>query len=272
MTGSAPLGEDDLQAYADGRLEGERLRAVEAWLAGNPAAVADIESWRHQIAALQARLAGKAAEPIPARLRIAAIRDQQKRRQQAFVRRIAAAVLWVALGLGAGWAGRGLIEPVGGTASLAMIRPADPALIPARQLVEAAADAHRAFVVEVAHPVEVKADQEQHLVKWLTKRVGKPLTAPDLSRFGYGLMGGRLLPAEGEAAAQLMYENPAGDRLTLYLRADGSGETAFRFMAGDGLSAFYWVDRGLGFALTATLERERLLEMAEAVYTQFEKG
>lgn len=272
MTGSAPLGEDDLQAYTDGRLEGERLLAVEAWLAENPSAVADIENWRSQKEALCARLAGKAAEPIPARLRVAAIREQQKHRHHEFLRRIAAAVLWVALGLSAGWAGRGLMEPAEGTAPLAMIRPADPTLVPARQLAQDAADAHRAFVVEVTHPVEVKADQEQHLVKWLTKRVGKPLTAPDLSRFGYSLMGGRLLPAEGEAAAQLMYENQAGDRLTLYLRADGSGETAFRFMAGGDLSAFYWVDRGLGFALTATLEREKLLEMAEAVYVQFEKG
>jgi anti-sigma factor RsiW len=272
MTGSAPLGEDDLHAYADGRLDAGRHAAVEAWLSANPAAAADIEAWRRQKEALRSRLAAKAAEPIPARLRLAAIREQQKRQQEGMLRRIAAAVLWVAIGLGAGWGGRGLLLPAPGDAPVATLNPADPAALPVRRLVEDAADAHRAFVVEVTHPVEVKADQEQHLVKWLTKRVGKPLTAPDLRQFGYSLMGGRLLPAEGEAAAQLMYENEAGDRLTLYLRADDSGETAFRFQAGGDVSAFYWVDRGLGFALTATLDRERLLEMAEAVYMQFEKG
>ena len=72
--------------------------------------------------------------------------------------------------------------------------------------------AHRTFAVEVRHPVEVDAAQEAHLVQWLSKRLGRPLVVPDLSATGYRLMGGRLLPAGSGAAAQLMYENGAGDR------------------------------------------------------------
>ena len=35
-------------------------------------------------------------------------------------------------------------------------------------------------MVEVAHPVEVGAAQEAHLLQWLSKRLGRKLAAPDL--------------------------------------------------------------------------------------------
>ena len=111
--------------------------------------------------------------------------------------------------------------------------------------------AYRTFVVEVAHPVEVDAAHEQHLMGWLSKRLGRKLTAPDLSKFGYSLIGGRLLPAGGYAAAQLMYENANKARLTLYVQAGPATETAFRFRQDDGASTFAWIDRGFGFAVTA---------------------
>ena len=33
-------------------------------------------------------------------------------------------------------------------------------------------EAHRVYVSEVRHPVEVGADEEAHLVQWLSKRLG----------------------------------------------------------------------------------------------------
>ena len=47
---------------------------------------------------------------------------------------------------------------------------------------------------------------------------------------GYRLIGGRLLPDSGEAAALFMYENAGGNRLTLYARSGGTeAQTSFRF-------------------------------------------
>ena len=43
-----------------------------------------------------------------------------------------------------------------------------------------AANAHAVYVPEVRHPVEVGADQEAHLVQWLSKRLAVPVRAPAL--------------------------------------------------------------------------------------------
>ena len=77
--------------------------------------------------------------------------------------------------------------------------------------------------------MEVDAGQEAHLMQWLSKRLGRQLVTPDLSGAGFRLMGGRLLPAEDGPAAQFMYENGTGERLTLYLRSGIGDETAFRY-------------------------------------------
>jgi anti-sigma factor RsiW len=131
--------------------------------------------------------------------------------------------------------------------------------------------AHRIYVSERLHPVEVPGDQEAHLVQWLSRRVGKPLKAPDLSAQGYRLIGGRLLPSGSEAAALFMYENGGGGRLTLFARASTEGrETAFRFEAQDGISAFSWIDNGLSYVVSAKADRVQLLPIAEAIYHQFE--
>ena len=94
-----------------------------------------------------------------------------------------------------------------------------------------AASAHVVYTPEVLHPVEVGADQEAHLVKWLSKRLGADIKAPSLVSVGYQLLGGRLLPGDSGPAAQFMYNNESGKRLTLYVRtkAKDNEATEFRF-------------------------------------------
>ena len=135
-------------------------------------------------------------------------------------------------------------------------------------MVNDAISAYRTFVVETAHPVEVRAAEEDHLLQWLSNRLSRPIKPPDLTPFGFRLMGGRVLPASSGVAAQLMYDDDRGTRLTLYLRNGETGETAYRFVREGNVSAFYWVDQGFGFALSATASRERLLPIVEAVYRQ----
>jgi hypothetical protein len=62
-------------------------------------------------------------------------------------------------------------------------------------------------------------------------------------------MGGRLLPAKDGPAAQLMYENGKGDRLTLYFRVGIGGQTAFGYHEDRGIGAFYWTEEGFGYAI-----------------------
>ena len=75
-----------------------------------------------------------------------------------------------------------------------------------------------------------------------------------------------------------MYQNAAGQRLTLYLGSVKDGnkarvntqETAFRFFDDGPVPGFYWVDQGFGCAITAPLPRAELLEIARSAYQQVE--
>jgi anti-sigma factor RsiW len=167
----------------------------------------------------------------------------------------AAAAALLVLGVASGWFGRGLVES-----------PRDRAIA---QLPERAAVAHRVFTVEVRHPVEVAAAEQDHLVTWLTKRMGHRVNAPDLRPLGYSLVGGRLLAGRNGPACQLMYEDRSGKRITAYISENtANDQTAFRFREDHGLSTFYWLDGPLGYALSGELRRDELLAIAEKVYQQ----
>jgi len=259
VTGERPIGEDDLQAFVDGRLEPSRLQTVKVFLESDPVRAQHVAQEIEQREALRARLAFKAQEPIPARLRVASLVAAQRKPHRFHRPAVAAALAWLALG--------GMLGAAGGLWWGTRQQQGAEQMIVA----DSAIAAHRIYVGERLHPVEVPGDQETHLVQWLSRRVGRPLFAPNLTTQGYRLIGGRLLPAGGQAAAMFMYENSGGTRLTLYARSSpGEGETAFRFESQDGISAFSWIDNGLSYVVSARAEREQLLPIAETIYHQFE--
>lgn len=259
-----PIGEDDLQAYLDDRLAADRYEAIDAYLAAQPELAARVALERRQRDALRASLAGKFAEPIPVRLRIENIRAARRGAQPTQWRRAAAIIIVLLAGIIAGWLAHG--EFAGST----MVASGNTTT-----LTRDAVGAYRIYVGEMRHPVEVGAAEEEHLVRWLSKRLGRPLQAPALGEFGFHLIGGRLLPARDQAgddvaAAQFMYEHTDGRRLTLYLRVGEGAETAFRFQQEGETATFAWVDQGCGFALTAPGDRATLLPIAEAVYRAYD--
>lgn len=255
------LTEAEVQALIDDRLPPARMAAAQAALAADPALAARIAAQRADRAALRAALAPIAAEPVPERLRRAARPPQGE--ALAPLRRLAAALALVALGATLG---------AGGSWQIARLWPDAPgAAAPMQRLATEAQLAHAVYSVEVAHPVEVSVggepDAQSHLMAWLSKRLGHPLQAPDLGAQGFALIGGRLLPADQGAAAQLMYEDASGQRITLYVAATPAGETAFRFREGpDGTASLIWAEAGLGFALSGPMDRDTLWPLAEAAY------
>lgn len=251
MTG-APISDSDLMAHVDGRLAPARAAEVEAWLGERPDEAARIAALRQDRDALRAAYGPIAAEPLPQRL-IAALEPAPAPAW----RRIAAGVLVFAVGAAAGWAGG------------YYARPSQPER---GDVVRAAIGAHRVFIPEVRRPVEVGAGEEAQLVQWLSKRLGQPLKAPDLTAYGFRLVGGRLLSDNGRPAALFMYENQAGLRITIYCVPEpGEATTAFRYREIDGVAAFYWIDEKLAYAVIGKLQREKLLEVARAAYTALEK-
>ncbi len=253
--------EDELHARIDGRLAPARTRVVDAYLAAHPEARRRVAKYAEQQQRLRAAVAAQTAGPIPARLRVARLLVEQRGRRYQRFARIAAAVALLAVGGGVGWAAR--------DAATAFFASTGGPLATVRAFATDAIQAHRVFAVEVRHPVEVEVGQEKHLVQWLSKRLGRPLIVPDLTAAGFQLMGGRLLPSESGPAAQLMYQDAKGTRLTCYYGADGfAGETEFQYRENGGVGAFYWSDDGFGYAIAAKTDRASLLKLAEIVYRQ----
>lgn len=251
------LAEDDLHAYLDGELDHQRRAAVETWLADEPAQAERLRLWTEQRDGLRRLFDPVLDEPLPPRLSVGAITARRSILRRALPR-LAAAVVLLALGGLGGWALHGAIPAQPGNSSSAMVGEA--------------LSAHRVFVAEIRHPVEVAVSERTHLVGWLSKRLGAELKIPDLEPAGFALMGGRLLPASSGPAAQFMYESKSGQRVTLYLRHnDGGSVTAFRFASQNGIEAFYWLDGPFGYALVADLPRDQLLPLAKAVYHQIEE-
>jgi len=134
--------------------------------------------------------------------------------------------------------------------------------------VQRAAFAHSVYVPEPRHAVEVKA-QEEHLARWLTRRIDVPVELFDLRDFGFELVGGRLLPDGPGKSAQLMYQDAQGIRVTVYLRKPEVGtDAAFRYERQGDVGLFYWVESGAGYALVGVLPKEQLLALAQEIYRQ----
>jgi anti-sigma factor RsiW len=245
MNSHSSVTEAELHAYIDGQLDDARRAAVEDYLAANPAEAERVRAYARQNEQLHALFDSTLDEPVPD-----ALREKPARRAPSPMR-YAALLAAAVVGGVFGWALRGE-EPLTVTAGL----PQQAAL------------AHVVYAPEVLHPVEVGAHEETHLVSWLSKRLGAPVRAPHLSDAGYELVGGRLLPGEAGPAAQFMYQDVRGNRLTLYVRttADSNHETAFRYAKEDKVGVFYWVDGAFGYALSGELERPQLLRVAESVY------
>jgi anti-sigma factor RsiW len=260
-----PFSDDDLHAWADGRLDPERRAELDAWLASRPEHARELSDWRAMNERLHAAYDPVLDEPVPARLRADFPTMPLPRMALTRLRpslRIAAVLGWLALG--------SLIGAAGGYRYAMQAAPAPALLDAAIDVPRRAAVAHAVYSPEQRHPVEVGADQEAHLVAWLSKRLGTPLRVPKLADQGYHLVGGRLLAAEAGPGAQFMYENDGGERLTLYVTAEGApdGRTAFRYAEERGIGVFYWIDRGFAYALSGKAARDTLLPVADAVYRQ----
>jgi len=136
----------------------------------------------------------------------------------------------------------------------------EPASGHPEELVRRAALAHRIYAPEVRHPVEVRASEKIHLSTWLSKRLEADVRPAELTGSGFALLGGRLLPGERLAgaaslpAAQFMYENTNGRRVTLYVRNTIAKQR--RTQAGhfpiDGVEVFHWADDRLEYALASS--------------------
>lgn len=267
---SHPLTDDELHLLVDGRASPAQLAALQARLALDTNAQTTVQKWQRQRDALRGLLRQVEEEPVPPSLLSAGQTATGSRQTLQHWSRWGGMAASALLVFGAGWLSHGQWEMTHLSSSMPLSK-----VIPSREFIHQAALAHAVYTPEVRHPVEVTAAQQEHLVQWLSKRLGKPLKVPQLSGQGFELVGGRLLPGDAGARAQFMFQNAGGQRVTLYLGVMETStphaalsETAFRFSNEGPVPSFYWVDQGWGYALSGALTREDLLVIAEAVFRQ----
>jgi anti-sigma factor RsiW len=248
-----PVTEDELHAYIDNELPAERRGDVEAWLATHADDAERVQSWRTMAEALHARYDSVADESVPKRLEIERL-VRQPRKWMAGA--IAATLVAFIAGSGVGWMAHGVA--------------AAPSAF--QNLTVDALDAHKLYVVEVRHPVEVPGSERAHLQQWLTKRCGWDVHAPELGAAGLKLVGGRLLPGPSGPASFLMYESASGERFTVYAARATTETTQMRYATQDSDGALFWADRGVGYVVSGGSDRERLTQVARLVYDQAEKA
>jgi len=248
-----PTNSEDwsLHAYADGEIAGQESRALDERLAGDPEARAKVEAWRRQKALLREAFDPVLDQTVPANIK-AALRHHRGFSLSPYA--IAAALALLIIGGAAGW-----------FTSLQMNAPE------AMQFADLAIEAHEVFTREERHAVEVAANDSEHLTSWLSKRIGQKLVVPDLTARGYTFLGGRLLAAGTQPAAQLMYEDQAKRRITIFLTANQAGaESKFIVEEKRGITACYWLDGPLGFVIAGEQSRDDIMSLAHMVYKSFE--
>jgi anti-sigma factor RsiW len=263
-TSPAPVDDELLNAWLDGELESGERSHVEAWLREHPQDAARVRLWAADRDALRMALDAALDEPVPPHMARLVWRHRSWSLDRTLMLRVAsAAALLVAGGALGALLARNAITEERNEAWL-----------------ERAALAHAVYVPEQRHPVEVSVlgvpdarVQEEHLQKWLTKRVELPVKLFDLRAQGFELVGGRLLPETNGPCAQLMYQDAQQHRVTVYLRKpDHPTPAAFQYDRDGDLGMFYWVEgqgtTSTGYALVGALPRERLLALAEAIYAQ----
>jgi anti-sigma factor RsiW len=246
-----PVTEDELHVYVDGELAADRREAVERWLATHPEDAERVAAWRAQAESIRSRYGAIANEPVPERLAL----DRITRSRRSWVAAAAAAVIAAfAIGGIAGWMVRGASASAPSSSET---------------FANEALGAHKLYIAEVRHPIEVNAN-ENHLLPWLSRRVGTNLRAPDLSSFGLRLLGGRLLPGISGPAALFMYESATGERVTLYASRQTEGQTSFRYSVASQFGAVHWIENDIGYVMSGPADKERLKSIARLAYEQME--
>lgn len=262
-----PISEDDLHAYVDGRLAQARGAEVAAYLAAQPQEAERIRAYAAQNKALRDLFNPVMAEPVPDRLHALAsppplaVANHQASSflSRWSLQRVAAGIMLAVISGVGGWLANGKFQAAEHMARM-------------QSFPRQAAIAHVVYSPDVRRPVEVDAAHEDQLVAWLSKRLGTPVHPPRLGALGYELIGGRLLPGNSGPVAQFMYHDATGQRLTLYVSTENTGnhDTAFRFAQEGSVNVFYWIDGQFGYALSAAIHKVELARIATAVYEQLE--
>jgi anti-sigma factor RsiW len=261
MTGR-PLSEDDLQAFVDKALDGQRMAEVAAYLDEHPEVNQRVTAYAQQKMALRQALAPIADEPVPPELNLARLLDMRsritaRRWADSYLRPVAAAALMLVIGGAGGWMIRDKAEPPkAGIASLA----------------QEAVESYAVYAPDLGRPVELKAAEQTQLVTWASRRLDRPVSVPDLSASGFAFLGGRVVATPHGPAVLYMFDNGHGVRLIMLMRNMAIDKNTP--MAGQdkgAVATVSWSHNGLGYSLVGPLTPASLHPIADQAKQQVER-
>ena len=277
----SPIVEADLHSYADGQLAPDRRPAMAQYLDAHPLDAARVNVWRQQNAAIVAAFEPIAQESVPVTLSLT--RSVADRFNVAPASRLSvigaqavetlaqpdtpvrhrvsgAAAFAFGLSVAFGIAGLAFFATGGRLADPSASLPVDAA----RLLGEQAQLAHRAYMGDGVHAVEMNAGKANALQAWLSQRTGLAIAPPDLAAEGFALMGGRITPLPRGPAAWLLYQGTTGEKLSLLMTAP-TPAAELRGLETEALATVTGSTAHFGFALTGTGPSARLMQIARLI-------
>ncbi len=259
MSDEIPITEADLHAYIDNQLSSERHKRVGEWLKTHPHEAARLQRYQEISDQLHERFDPVMEQVMPDHLQeLVSKFNRPKRRVHLFKTAVSACL--VLLGVSVGWN----IKPVTIDAA------SQPLLV---HLAKPAAFAHTVYATDKLYPVEINASEQERLISWLSDRLRTKIQAPNLAVVGFRLLGGRLIPSTNRMAAQFMYQNVQGKRITLYVRRVSSykynkTKNNLKQAKEFGVQIFYWRKGDLGFAITGDLKQKSLKGVVKVTQSQ----
>jgi anti-sigma factor RsiW len=249
----APIEEEDLHAYVDNALDAARRKEVQDYLDRNPEAAQQATALLAQRQLLRSSFASVADEPIPERLDLGNM-FRERRRRSRWPWQMAAAVL-LAFGLGT-YGGRNLrdaSQPSGGIAALA----------------GEARTSYAVYATDADHAVELGPERKVELVNWVSSKLKRPVSVPDLTQSGYRFAGGRVVTTDHGPAGMFVYEGSDGTRLAVMMRPMAQEQDTPMMQHSEGsIGGYAWAARGLGYSLVGTERAEVLHPLADEVRRQ----
>jgi anti-sigma factor RsiW len=252
------IGEDELQAFVDGKLPEGRCTAVLAHLGRHPEEIQRLTQYALHKDKLRRGLHALALpddDPATPQLQRALAERLTRPHFGRWLRQAAS----VALLLAVGWSSHDLYQTY--------LEPHLPSVV-----IEAA-QAHEVFGDDSERPVELTAASRPEMAAWFSRHLGEPVEIPSLRAIGLRLMGGRLLTGDEGPVAQLIYQDDAGRRLTLCLSADPADlGLEVELVEVDGLTAGYWQKGELSYALVAETADLQLVAIASELGAEAPAG
>lgn len=227
-----------LSAYLDGELDSAAAEAVEARLANDGEAKAELDALILADAMAQEQFEAQLDDPVPFAL------ARQIKATDLPARPVPARPIWGAL------AASIVVFALGGVGGY-LIKGQTTQVETAGWLADIA-DYHVVYASQGRHLVEVGADEADHIETWLGNTVGAQFSIPDLSGFGLTFEGGRLLVANAKPVAQLMYRDADGIVVALCLQqsnADMGGAPTFQERTINGFDFVTWSADGADYVV-----------------------